>query len=182
MAIERIARHYGFGPWRARFQGRLSEGRIGGERMLALKPETYMNRAGDAVGAAQRYYKLGLDRILVFHDDLDLRPGKVKVKRGGGPGGHNGLRSLDAHVGPDYWRVRLGIGHPGDKRLVHDYVLQDFAKAEAAWLERLLDAVARELPRLLVGDQGGFMSRVTYLTSASPPGQEAKAGTDDNGI
>jgi PTH1 family peptidyl-tRNA hydrolase len=141
-----------------------------------------MNRVGNAVEAARRFYKLGPDRIVVFHDDLDLRPGKIKVKRGGGHAGHNGLRSLDDHIGPDYWRVRLGIGHPGDKSLVHDYVLHDFAKADRPWLELVLDAVAAEISRLIAGDEGAFMSRVAHLTSPPSPGQTQKPVTGGNGI
>ncbi|HRY03209.1 MAG TPA: aminoacyl-tRNA hydrolase, partial [Beijerinckiaceae bacterium] len=126
MAIEQIARAHNFAPFRARFQGRVSEGQIGGEKVILLEPETYMNESGRAVGEAARFYKIGLDGIAVFHDELDLAPGKCRVKIGGGAAGHNGLRSIDAHLGKDYRRIRLGIGHPGDKNLVHSYVLNDF--------------------------------------------------------
>lgn len=176
MALDEIARRHRFGPWRARFQGRLAEGRIGAHRVLAFKPMTYMNESGGAVGAAMRFYKLDPSQVVVLHDEIDLRPGKVKVKTGGGPGGHNGLRSLDAHIGRDYRRVRLGVGHPGHKDLVHGYVLQDFAKAEAAWRDKLLDAVAEEFPRLLEGDEGAFMSRVAHLMS--PPKAKPEAGRE----
>jgi PTH1 family peptidyl-tRNA hydrolase len=167
MALDEIARRHGLGPWRRRFQGQVAEGRVAGHKVLALKPTTFMNRSGQAVGEALRFYKLDPDQVTVFYDEIDLRPGKVKVKQGGGAGGHNGVRSLDAHIGRDYWRVRLGVGHPGDKDLVHGYVLRDFAKAEAPGLEHLLATVADELPRLLAGDPGAFMSRVAHLTA--PP-------------
>ncbi len=160
MAVDEIADHYGFGPWRTRFQGRVAEGRIGGVKLLALEPQTYMNESGRAVGEALRFYKLEPEQAIVLHDEIDLKPGKVKVKQGGGPGGHNGLRSIDAHIGRDYWRVRLGVGHPGDKDLVHGHVLHDFAKADEDWLAKLLDAVAAELPVLLAGDELAFMSKV----------------------
>jgi len=160
MAVDEIVRRHGFAPWRTRFQGRVAEGRIGAEKLLALEPQTYMNESGRAVGEALRFYKLDSEQVIVLHDEIDLKPGKVKVKQGGGPGGHNGLRSIDAHIGRDYWRVRLGVGHPGDKDLVHDHVLHDFAKADDAWLDKLLDAVARELPVLLGGDELTFMSKV----------------------
>lgn len=169
MALDEIARRHGFGPWRTRFQAQLAEGRIGSHRVLALKPMTYMNESGRAVGAAVRFYKLDPAQVTVLHDEIDLRPGKVKVKTGGGPGGHNGLRSLDAHIGRDYRRVRLGVGHPGHKDLVEGYVLQDFAKAETARRDKLLEAVAEELPRLLEGDEGAFMSRVAHLVSPPKP-------------
>jgi PTH1 family peptidyl-tRNA hydrolase len=160
MAVDEIVRRHSFGSWRTRFQGQVAEGRIGGEKLMALEPQTYMNESGRAVGEALRFYKLDPEQVIVVHDEIDLKPGKVKVKRGGGPGGHNGLRSIDAHIGRDYWRVRLGVGHPGDKDLVHDHVLHDFAKADDSWLGKLLYAVAVELPVLLAGDERAFMSKV----------------------
>ncbi|MFQ6016704.1 MAG: aminoacyl-tRNA hydrolase [Kiloniellaceae bacterium] len=175
MAVDEIVRRHRFGPWRHRFQGRLAEGRVAGAKVLALKPETYMNGSGRAVGEALRFYKLDPDEVIVLHDDIDLAPGKVKVKRGGGPGGHNGLRSVDAHIGRHYRRLRLGIGHPGDKTLVEGYVLRDFAKAEAARRDKLLEAVAAELPRLIEGDDGAFMSRVAHIMT--PPKPRPKPGT-----
>lgn len=182
MALDEIARRYTLAPWKPRFQGLIADGRIGGERLLALKPQTYMNESGRAVGEALRFYKLAPADVIVFYDEIDLRPGKVKVKTGGGAGGHNGIRSIDAHIGRDYRRVRLGIGHPGQKDLVHGYVLSDFAKGDAAWLEKLLDAVAGELPLLLDGDDGGFMSRVAHLTApprpAKAPAESEKGGGD----
>jgi PTH1 family peptidyl-tRNA hydrolase len=170
MAVDEIVRRYSFGPWRLRFQGRVAEGRIGDEKTFALEPETYMNESGRAVGEAVRFYKLDpATQVIVLYDEIDLRPGKVRVKLGGGAGGHNGLRSIDRHIGRDYRRVRLGIGHPGDKDLVHGYVLQDFAKADAAWRDKLLDAVATELPRLIEGDEGAFMSRIAHIMNPPKP-------------
>lgn len=176
MAVDAIVRRHGFGPWREKFQGLLCEGNVAGRKVLALKPMTYMNLSGQAVGAALRFYKLAPAEVVVFHDELDLPPGKVRVKKGGGAGGHNGLRSLDAHIGPDYWRVRLGIGHPGRKELVHGYVLHDFAKADEAWLEPLLDVLAAELPALAQGQPDKYASRIALALqppkpkpSASPP-------------
>ena len=169
MAVDEIVRRHDFGPWRGRFQGHLCEGRMGGLRLLALKPETYMNESGRSVGEALRFFKLMPEALLVFHDDLDLRLGKVKVKQGGGAGGHNGLRSIDAHIGRDYRRVRLGIGHPGHKDLVHPYVLSDFTKDEAKTAAKLLDAVAGELPKLIAGDEGAFMSRIAHLMTPPKP-------------
>ena len=168
MAIDSIAHRHGFSPWRQRFRGWAAEGTVGGERILALKPGTYMNLSGESVQAAAAFFKLTPDRITAFHDELDLAPGKVRVKRGGGAAGHNGLRSMDRALGtPDYWRVRLGIGHPGDKARVHGYVLGDFAKAEQPALLELLDAVADAAPLLAQGQAESFMTRVALLTQ--PP-------------
>ena len=170
MAVDEIVRRHGFGPWRVRFQGRLAEGRIGAGKIFALEPDTYMNESGRAVGEAVRFYKLDpTTQVIVIYDEIDLKPGKVKVKLGGGAGGHNGIRSIDRHIGRDYRRLRLGIGHPGDKDLVQGYVLRDFAKADAAWRDKLLDAVAAELPRLVEGDDAGFMSRVAHVMNPPRP-------------
>lgn len=156
-----VARHYGFSAWRDRFNGEVAEGTIGGEKRLLLKPQTFMNDSGDAVLAAMSFYKIRPEEILVMHDELDLRPGKVRVKRGGGSAGHNGLRSIDALVGADYWRLRIGIGHPGVKELVHPYVLQNFPAEEVKlWVEPLVDAVTATIPLLLGGDPPAFMSEV----------------------
>lgn len=165
MAIDRIAARHGFSPWRARFKGVIAEGTIGGERVLALKPTTYMNDSGQAVVAAAGFFKLEPESITAFHDELDLAPGKVRVKRGGGAAGHNGLRSMDRLLGtPDYWRVRLGIGHPGHKDRVTGHVLGDFAKVDQDWLAALLDAVADAAPMLARGEAEPFMTRVALLT------------------
>ena len=175
MAVDEIVRRYGFAPWRVRFRARLAEGRVGAHRVLAMKPETYMNDSGRAVGEALRFFKLPPGQVTVIYDEIDLKPGKIKVKTGGGAGGHNGIRSIDAHIGRDYRRVRLGIGHPGDKDLVHGYVLRDFAKAELPWVEKLTDAVASELPLLLDGDEGAFMSRVAHLMAPPKPAKPRPA-------
>ncbi len=160
MALERIAASQGFGPWRKKFQGFISEGSIGSERVTLLKPETFMNDSGRAVGDAVRFLKIEPSAVFVFHDELDLLPGKVKVKVGGGNAGHNGLRSISAHIGNDYPRVRLGIGHPGSKDAVVHYVLCDFAKSERAWLNELLDAVAAAAAHLAKGDDARFLSDI----------------------
>lgn len=165
MALDVIARGHGFSPWRERFKGLVAEGSIAGQRIMALKPLTYMNASGESVQAARAFYKLDLAAITAFHDELDLVPGKVRVKRGGGAAGHNGLRSMDRMLGsPDYWRVRLGIGHPGSKARVMGHVLGDFAKPDMDWLLPLFDAVADAAPLLARGEAEAFMTRVAYLT------------------
>lgn len=164
MAVDTIARRHGFSPWRQRFRGWIAEGTVGGERVLALKPGTYMNASGESVQPAAAFYKLLPESITAFHDELDLAPAKVRVKRGGGAAGHNGLRSMDRSLGsPDYWRVRLGIGHPGDKARVHGHVLGDFGKDDQKWLPGLLDAVAEAAPLLGAGQAEAFMSKVALL-------------------
>jgi PTH1 family peptidyl-tRNA hydrolase len=177
MAVDAIADEHGFGPERAKFQGRLREGRLGADKALILKPETFMNLSGQSVGEALRFYKLGPEDVIVFHDELDLAPGKLRVKTGGGHAGHNGLRSLHQHIGPDYQRVRMGIGHPGDKALVSAYVLRDFAKADRDWLDPLLDAVAREAGRLADGDAPGFQTAVAQRIAPARP--KPKPKTED---
>ncbi len=160
MAVDAIAEAHGFLPWRARFQGWATEGRFGTGKVLLLKPGTYMNLSGDSVRAATRFFKLAPEDVVVFHDELDLAPGRIRVKRGGGTAGHNGLRSIAAHLGPDFIRVRLGIGHPGDKHLVTPYVLGNFAKADDDWLVPRLKAIAAAAPDLATGDSVHFMNRV----------------------
>jgi len=172
MAAEAIARHYGFGPWRSRFHGLAAEGQIAGEKILVLKPGTYMNESGRAAEAAAKFYKLEPAALIALHDEIDLIPGKVRVKQGGGAGGHNGLRSLDAHLGPMYWRVRMGVGHPGTAELVRPYVLQNFAKEEQPVVAKLVEAVAEAIPLLIAGDENGFMNKVTVTTN--PPKPRAK--------
>jgi peptidyl-tRNA hydrolase, PTH1 family len=159
-ALYRIAEMHGAGPWKKRFHGLTSDAQIGGRRVVLLKPQTFMNDSGRSVGEALRYLKLDLGDLYVFHDELDLAPGKLKVKTGGGNAGHNGLRSITAHIGNEYARVRVGIGHPGSKDLLYGYVLHDFAKADAAWLEPLLDAIAGAAPRLASGDDARFLTDV----------------------
>jgi peptidyl-tRNA hydrolase, PTH1 family len=165
MAMDTIAIRYGFAPWRQRFKGLVSEGSVGGEKILALKPQTYMNESGVSVQQATAFYKLAPEVITAFHDELDLVPGKVRVKRGGGAAGHNGLRSMDRILGAqDYWRVRLGIGHPGQKERVLGHVLSDFVKQDRDWLLPLLDAVAEAAPLLVRGKPEDFMTKVALLT------------------
>ena len=159
MALDAIARACNAAPFRKKFQGEASEARIGEERAILLKPETYMNESGRSVAEAARFHKIALADIVVLHDELDLPPGKLRVKVGGGNAGHNGLRSITAHMGNDYKRVRLGIGHPGDKALVHGYVLSDFAKAERPWVETLCDAVARNIGLLVKGEDALFQTK-----------------------
>ena len=142
MAVDEIVRRHGFSPWRKRFQGETSDGLLGGEKVLLLKPQTYMNESGRSVGEAMRFFDIDPSQVVVLYDELDLESGKVRVKLGGGAAGHNGIRSMIAHCGPHFIRVRMGIGHPGHKELVHGYVLSDFAKADRDWLEPLLTAVA----------------------------------------
>jgi PTH1 family peptidyl-tRNA hydrolase len=164
MAIDAIAARHGFGPWRQRFRGLTAEGSVGAEKVLALKPQTYMNDSGASVQPAAAFYKLPPEAITAFHDELDLAPGKVRIKRGGGAAGHNGLRSMDRQLGtPEYWRVRLGIGHPGHKDRVTGHVLGDFSKADQAWLPDLLEAVADAAPLLSAGKAEEFMTRVALL-------------------
>lgn len=160
MALDVLAEMHGFGPVQKKFQGWLQEGRVGRHKVLLLKPATFMNESGRAVGEAMRFYKLEPDALTVFHDELDLAPFKVKVKRGGGTAGHNGLRSIDQHLGPDFRRVRLGIGHPGHKDRVHGYVLGNFAKAEIDPLTDMLAALSAEAAWLADGDDARFMSDV----------------------
>jgi len=167
MAADAIVRRHSFPPWRDRFKGELTEGQIAGRKVLVLKPMTYMNVSGEAVLAAAAFYKIPPQEIAVFHDELDLAPGKLRVKRGGGAAGHNGLRSIDSCLGNDYWRVRLGIGHPGVKELVHAYVLQNFGSDEMEWVGELCEAVAEACPLLVADDVNGFMNKVSLVLN--PP-------------
>jgi PTH1 family peptidyl-tRNA hydrolase len=161
MAVDVIARRHGIAGFRSRFKGELAEGLIGDERRFLLKPQTFMNASGESVAETTRFFKIPPDEIVVIHDEVDLRPGKLRVKRGGGNAGHNGLRSIDALIGPDYWRVRIGIGHPGVKELVQPYVLQNFPADEVtSWVEPLLSAVAETISLLLSGAADAFMSEV----------------------
>lgn len=167
MAVDAIARAHGLPPFRSRFQGRVTEGRLGDERVALLQPETWMNESGRSVAAAAGFYKLTPADVVVLHDELDLVPGRLRVKQGGGAAGHNGLRSIDAHLGNAYWRVRIGIGHPGSPERVYGYVLHDFAKTDAVWLDPLLDAIAEAAPLLAALDMPNFMNRVALSTQ--PP-------------
>ena len=167
MVVDAIAARHGAPPFRARFQGLASELPLGDDRVVLLKPETYMNESGRSVGEAARFYKLALKDIVVFHDELDIAPGAVRVKTGGGNAGHNGLRSITALLGNDYRRVRLGIGHPGIKELVLGHVLGNFAKDEATWLRALRDAVAVEAPDLVRRLDDQFQNRVSQAVAAA---------------
>ncbi len=180
MAVDEIVRRHSFSPWRNRFQADCAEGRLGGEKVLVLKPQTYVNESGRSVGEALRFFKLAPEDVIVLYDEIDLAPGKVRVKQGGGAGGHNGIRSIEAHIGNNFWRVRLGVGHPGQKELVHGHVLGDFAKADKVWLEKLLDAVAGEIPALVEGDAPRFMSRVAELTAPPRPKKPKPAPKADD--
>ena len=181
MAVERIAEDHGFGPWRGKFQGRLCEGRLGAEKVLLLKPETFMNRSGQSVGEALRFYKLAPEDVTVFHDELDLAPGKVRLKAGGGHAGHNGLRSLHGAIGEGYRRVRLGIGHPGHKDRVAGYVLHDFAKADAEWLDDLMRGLSDGAPALAAGEGPRFLNAVSLRMAPPRPsiGRKAPAAPGD---
>jgi len=167
MAVDAIAERGRFGPFRARYQGLTAEGTLGDERVMLLKPQTYMNESGRSVGEALRYLKLDLGALAVIHDELDLAPGKVRVKVGGGDAGHNGLRSITAHLGPGYKRVRIGIGHPGDKALVHNYVLNDFTKSEAGWVEAVCRAIAEAAPLLAKGQDASFQNKTHLAIEAA---------------
>ncbi|MCL3880920.1 aminoacyl-tRNA hydrolase [Marivita sp. GX14005] len=185
MAVDRIAADHGFGPWKARFQGEAAEGRLGSEKVLLLKPGTFMNRSGQSVQAAMQFYKLLPEDVIVFHDELDLAPGKLRVKQGGGHAGHNGLRSIHGHIGAEYGRVRLGIGHPGHKDKVSGYVLHDFAKADAEWLDDLLRGISDGAPQLAEGDTGRFQNAVALRTApprssgSAPPRNDAPPKTGE---
>jgi len=178
MAVGAIAARFGFPPARRRFHGLMTEGSIEGKRVALLCPTTYMNESGRSVGEAMRYFHLGPAEVLVFHDEIELLPFRVRIKTGGGNAGHNGLRSIDAHVGKDYRRVRLGVGRPEDRDQVANFVLRDFAKAERDDLAAFIDAIAEFLPRVLEGDEAGFMNKVTLRLN--PPKKKeppAKAAT-----
>lgn len=174
MALDQIASDHNFAPWRKKFQGQLAEGRLGREKVMLLKPETFMNLSGQSVGEAMRFFKLESPDITVFHDELDLAPGKCRVKMGGGHAGHNGLRSMHQHIGPDYQRVRLGIGHPGHKDRVAAYVLHDFAKADAEWLDDVLRGIGDGAPDLAEGEASRFMNAIARRVVPERPSKPAK--------
>jgi PTH1 family peptidyl-tRNA hydrolase len=180
MAVDRIAADHGFSPWRARFQGLLAEGRLGGDKVLLLKPQTFMNLSGQSVGEALRFFKLDSTDVTVFHDELDLAPGKLRLKHGGGHAGHNGLRSVDGHIGPHYSRVRIGIGHPGQKGRVAGYVLHDFAKSDAGWLDDLLTGISDGAAALAADDGPKFQNAVAQRLAPARPatGQNRPPGPD----
>ncbi|MFN8946889.1 MAG: aminoacyl-tRNA hydrolase [Alphaproteobacteria bacterium] len=180
MAADAIADAHGFGPAKAKFRGVLREGNLAGKggarKVLLLKPMTYMNESGTSVQEAMAFHKIGLEDVFVIYDELDLAPGRVRVKRDGGNAGHNGLRSISAHAGNAYWRIRLGIGHPGDKARVQGYVLGTFSKDERVWLEPLLKAVAGAAPLLADHDDTGFMNRIALLTATADGKPAPQAG------
>jgi len=177
MAVDTIHASYDFGPWRARFQGLVSEGVLAKRKTYLLKPMTYMNDSGLSVGAAMRFFKLPLSAVVAMHDEIDLAAGKLKVKTGGGDAGNNGARSITAAVGPDYRRVRIGIGHPGEKHRVHGHVLGNFSKADEDWLVPMLSAIAEAAPYLAKDDDAGFMSKVALLTK--PPAKKQPPSKDE---
>ncbi|PJE29157.1 peptidyl-tRNA hydrolase [Pseudooceanicola antarcticus] len=181
MALDRIAEDHHFAPWRSKFQGELCEGTLGGEKVLLLKPMTFMNNSGQSVGEAMRFYKLTPDDVTVFHDELDLAPGKLRVKQGGGHAGHNGLRSIHQHIGAEYQRIRMGVGHPGHKDRVAGYVLSDFAKAEEGWLDDMMRGCSDGAADLAKGDAGRFQNavalRVNPPRNKDKPAKEAPSGS-----
>src|ERR1700722_5232902 len=179
IVVDALHAHYKFSPCKAKFDGLLSEGMLGGRKTYLLKPQTYMNLSGDSIGPALRFYKLPLEALVVIHDEIDLAAGKLKVKTGGGDAGQNGLCSITATLGPDYRRVRLGIGHPGDKEKVTGHVLQNFSKDDIAWLEPLVNAMIEAAPLLAKDDDAGFMSKVALLTAPPKPPKAPKKKDED---
>jgi PTH1 family peptidyl-tRNA hydrolase len=174
MAVDEIVRRHSFSPWRKKFHAEISDGVLGGEKILVMKPQTYMNESGRAVGEAMRFHNIPLENIYVFYDELDLEPGKVRVKTGGGAAGHNGIRSIAAHIGADFKRVRIGIGHPGVKDFVMPHVLGDFAKQDRDWLPQLLEGLADEAPLLAQRHDEKFQSKVALVLK--PPRPNAPRG------
>jgi PTH1 family peptidyl-tRNA hydrolase len=174
MAVDEIFRRHSFSPWRKKFRAEIADGEICGEKVLLVKPQTMMNLSGDSVGEAMRFYKLTPSDITVLYDELDLAPGKVRIKIGGGAGGHNGIKSIDAHCGKEYRRVRLGIGHPGSKERVTGHVLGDFAKADREWLDPMLETIAEEACMLATGDDAGMMNKVALALGDKPPQEQKK--------
>jgi PTH1 family peptidyl-tRNA hydrolase len=177
MAVDTIHESYRFGPWRSRFQGQWCEGSLGGRKTFLLKPMTYMNDSGLSIGPAMRFFKLPLDALVVMHDEIDLAAAKLKIKTGGGDAGNNGARSITAALGPDYRRVRIGIGHPGEKHRVHGHVLGNFSKTDEEWLVPMLSAIAEAAPLLARDDDAGFMNKIALLTR--PPAKPAKSEKKD---
>ncbi len=178
LVLDTIVEEYGFSSWRSKFQALISEGKLSGEKILAMKPQTYMNLSGDAVAQALRFYKLDPEDVLVIHDDLALEPGKVRVKKGGGTGGHNGLNNIDSHIGPDYRRVRIGIGHPGNKARVEKYVLSNFPVGARDGVADIVGAITDAAPLLAEGRDSEFMNQVTLKTAPT----KGAPGKDDDGV
>ena len=181
MAVDAIAALHGFDNWRSQFQALTAQGRINGKKVLLVKPQTFMNNSGAAIAGAMRFYKVPMEKLVVCYDELDLAPGKLRVKRGGGHAGHNGLRSIDSHLGPNYWRIRLGIGHPGEKSRVLGHVLGDFSKDEQSWLVPLIAAIAQEIHYIVDDNQASFMSRVAmHVNAETKPSEPAKPKQDSS--
>jgi PTH1 family peptidyl-tRNA hydrolase len=180
LVVQEIAKRHGIGPWRRRFQGLACEGPLGGVRTLLLLPGTYMNESGRAVAEAMHFYKLTQDDVTVFHDEIDLPPGKVRVKTGGGIAGHNGLRSISENIGNDYRRVRIGVGHPGDKDLVQHYVLSDFAKSDRDWVEALIAILADNAELIAQGQDASFQNKVHLAMVAKGFGQPEGEGQQNS--
>src|ERR1700742_4769837 len=174
IVVDELHAHYRFGPWKAKFDGLLSEGTLDGRKTYLLKPQTYMNLSGDSVGPALRFFKLPVNALVVAHDEIDLAAGKLKVKTGGGDAGQNGLRSVTATLGPDYRRVRIGIGHPGEKSRVTGHVLQNFSNSDLEWFKPMLDAMVEAAPLLAKDDDVGFMSKVALLLAPPKPTKPKK--------
>lgn len=183
MTVDRIVERHGLGTWRTKFQGEISDGRMGGDKVSVLKPMTFMNESGRAVREAITFFKLNPEDVFVFFDEIELAPGKVRVKQGGGHAGHNGIRSLAAHIGEDFWRVRMGVGHPGQKDRVSGYVLQDFAKADQQWVETFVDAAADATPLLIEDEANRFMTDVAHamqsVTTPPSPRDARRGATGD---
>ncbi len=175
MALDEIGGSHGFSDWRSKFQGQVSEGKLGGEKVILLKPETFMNNSGQSVGAAVRFFKLDAADVVVFHDEIDLAPAKIRVKTGGGHAGHNGLRSLHSHIGEAYKRVRIGVGHPGQKDRVPSYVLNDFSKADQTWLDDVIRGIGEGAPDLANGDEGRFMNAIARRVAPARPSTGQKS-------
>lgn len=182
MAVDEIVRRHSFSGYSKKFQAELSTGQIGDSKVIVLKPQTFMNLSGTSVQSAMAFYKIAPENVVVFYDELDLPPAKSRAKKGGGSGGHNGIKSIDQHIGQNYWRVRLGIGHPGRPEMVSSYVLNDFAKADAPWLEALLDEIAREAPLIIDGKIDLMMTRVAEAMRPHIEKNEEKIKEQKNGI
>jgi PTH1 family peptidyl-tRNA hydrolase len=179
MALDAICRRHGFPPWRRKFQGVIAEGPIAGKKILALKPATYMNESGRSVGEAMRFYQAEPSDVFVFHDEIDLLSGKLRVKTGGGTAGHNGIRSIDAHIGNGFHRVRLGIGHPGERKRVHGHVLGDFTKSDAQWVVPLLEAIADNTGLLVMRNEASFQNKVHLALNPVEKAGDRKTGVQD---
>jgi PTH1 family peptidyl-tRNA hydrolase len=175
MAVDALQRLSSFSPWAKKFKAEISEGEIAGEKVLLMKPQTFMNLSGESVGEAMRFYKLSPGNIVAIYDELDLAPGRTRLKTGGGHGGHNGIKSLDAHCGKEYKRLRIGIGHPGSKEQVHNHVLGDFAKSDRVWLDPLMDAIADNAEMLVKGEDSQLMNKLTLAVGAKPEAEKVAA-------